>query len=288
MPAHASGHLCPMPFQKDFYADLLGRRAQWEAASSRVLRDDGGLACRVAAGQALRLRLLEGAQIVHCFPFNADDPDERYYAQHTILIEGLWLTRFSRMFGTMARYRPLMTVLEDTVAAPRGPGLSSPGWHHPAFGGWGTPADWRFSGGRGGVRSAWEQLVGLLRAGGHDPALVKDEACFFQKVAIDPDGRAVRHLGSDAMAGDCVTLFAEIDLVVLLALSPYRDGSRPAAAIGDGGPRAVEVTVFEALATPLAWPYPGEPYPDIGGYLDERGRRSVAVADGLGPQEEGR
>lgn len=269
-----TGHLCPMPFEKGFYSDLLARRDGWRAASTTVLADTGGLACELSAGQALRLRLLEGAQIVHLFPFNAADPDERYYAQHTILIEGLWLTRFSRLFGTMARYRPLMTVLEDTVAAPRGPELSTPGWHHPVFGGWGTPADWRLSGGRAGVPSAWEQLTGLLRAGGHDPALLRDEACLFQKVAIEPDGRRVRHVGSDALAGDHVTLFAEIDLVVLLALSPYLEGGRPASEIGDAGPRAVEATVFEPLAAPLAWPYPGEPYPDIARYLDADGRRA--------------
>jgi uncharacterized protein YcgI (DUF1989 family) len=274
-----------MPFHKDFYTDLLGRRDRWREDSSTVLADTGGLACHLSAGQAVRLRLLEGAQIVHVFPFNAADPDERYYAQHTILIEGLWLSRFSRMFGTMARYRPLMTVLEDTVAVPRGPGGTSPGWHHPVFGGWGTPADWRFSGGPSGVPSAWEQLAGLMRAGGHDPSSIKDEACFFQKVAIEADGRQVRHVGSDAMAGDHVTLFAEIDLVVLIALSPYQDGSRPAAAIGDAGPRPVEVTVFEALAPPLGWPYPGQPYPDIGRYLDEEGRRSTVVEDGFGREE---
>lgn len=272
------GHLCPMPFDRGFYRDLLAGQDEWEVESQQRYDQAEGRVVELKAGQILKVKLLEGPQIVHLFPFNSEDPDERYYAHHTILIESLYLTRYSRMFSTMARFRPLMTILADTVATVRNPDRSPVGRHHPAFGGWGTPANWQFSGGKPGVATAWDQLVEAIEQTGNDRSLIKDELCLFQKCVIDRNGRRLRRLRSDAMAGDYVTLFAEIDLTVLLALSPYRDGGSPASEMGDGTPRAVELTVYEKAAEPLAWPYPGEPYPDISGYLDQEGHRSVELS----------
>jgi hypothetical protein len=68
-----------------------------------------------------------------------------------------------------------------------------------------------------------------------------------------------------------VTLFAEMNLVVMLALSPFVDGSPPVAA---PQPRAVEVSVCQQVAEPLGWPYPNMGYPDLDLYLDNAGVRS--------------
>lgn len=266
-------HLCPMPFARPFYADLLSRRETWTARSTQTLAGRSGTAVHVSAGEILRLQLLEGAQIVHFFPFNRHDPDERYYAHHTVLIEGLWLTRWSRMFGMMARFRPLLTVLEDTVTPPRRAELAQPGRHHPVFGGWCTPSDWRFGGGPDGIPTAWDQFAAQMDGLGNPRSLIKDEACFFQKVAISPYSQQLERVPSDALPGDHVTLLAEIDLTILLALSPYVDGGRPAAQLAGVEPRPVEVTIFDRAATPLAWPYPGDAYPDMSLYLDEHGNR---------------
>ena len=271
-------HLCPMPFDSTYYAAVVEGRDGWKPRSTRTLAGRAGLAVEVKAGELVRLRLPEGAQIVHFFPFNSHDPDERYYAHHTVLIEGFWLTRWSRLFGVMARFRPLLTIIEDTVTPSRRPELARPGRHHPVFGGWCTPADWRFGGGADGIATAWEQFAGLLDGLGQPRRLIKDEVCFFQKVAIDEYSQQLVRLPSDAMPGDRVTLFAELDLTILLALSPYVDGALPASQLAGVEPRPVEVTGFERVADPLAWPYPGDPYPDISLYLDEHGRRADVPA----------
>lgn len=238
---------------------------------SVVAEDFDGRAIELAAGESLTVELLEGPQVVHLFALNRNDPDERYWAQETCLIEGLFLTRSSRLWGTMARFRPLLTVLEDTVAdRPTGPGVA--GKHHPAYGGAGTPAAWRAAGGRAAV-SAWEQLAALLTERGLRPALIKDEACLFQKSRIDPHARRLEIEASDALAGDAVALYAEIDLVVLLALSPFLDGACSPAG-NDPRPRAVALHTTGALAEPLAWPYPDVPYPDISLYEDATGKRT--------------
>ena len=92
-------------------------------------------------------------------------------------------------------------------------------------------------------------------------------------MAVDGPTQQFQIYPSDARAGDRVTLFAEIDLMVLLALSPYIDGSRSPAEIGDPQPRAVKITVRERVAEPLGWPYPGVPYPDLSLYEDSEGHR---------------
>lgn len=263
-----SPHLCPTPLDREFYSALVPRLARARVRDSFVLSSFDGASLKVGAGETLTVKLLEGAQIVNVFAFNCDDPDERLWMQ-TIVREGLFLTRFARLWGTMARYRPLLTVLEDTVATRPGP--VPHGQHHPIFGGSGTPADWRAAGGAPHVRSTWEQFARLMEAHELPPSLLKENICLFQKSALDPATQRLLILPSDALAGDRVTFFSEIDLCILLALSPYLDGTRPPRAMPDPEPRPVAATVSERIADPLPWPYPGVPYPDLSPYIDEQG-----------------
>lgn len=233
----------------------------------------GPHAVDVKAGELLSVELVEGAQIVNLFMLNASDPDERVWAHETCLIEGLFLTRYSRLWGTMARFRPLLTVLEDTVTALPNRGMVT-GKHHPVYGGSGTPADWRIAGGRKGVMTTWEQFAAALEARKLSPGLIKDNACLFQKTTVDGHTKQFEILRSDALRGDRITFFAEIDLTVLLALSPYIDGSRPPRELGKAQPRAIEVRISTPLADPLPWPYPQMPYPDLSLYLNADGVRS--------------
>lgn len=266
-------HLCPKPIDWGFYKELTGRLNEAVPLTTAELSDLSGLSLDVRAGGLVRLKLLEGAQVVHLFMFNPQDPDERYWAQHTITTESLFMSRYSRLWGTMARHRPLMAFLEDTVTPPRR-AVSLEGRHHPCFTGFGTPAYWRYVGGPDGVVTPWEQMAGLMEERGVSSKLIKDDACLFQKVRLDGYSQHLVPLPSDALAGDSVTLFAEIDLVVLLALSPFVDGSADAKDAVRIGVRPVEIAVTEPIAEPLGWPYPDIGYPDLSLYLDERGVRS--------------
>jgi uncharacterized protein YcgI (DUF1989 family) len=218
------------------------------------------------------IELLEGPQVVHVFFFNRSDPDERYWAHETCLIEGLFLSRYSRLWGTMARFRPLLAILEDSVAhVPEGSSVN--GKHHPAYGGAGTPAAWRRSGGSASVPSVWEQFARLLRDRGLSPSLIKDEVCLFQKTRINPYAKKMEPVRPDCLAGDHVALYAECELVVFLALSPYIDGvTQPADELPSVRP--VGITTTDRIAKPLGWPYPDVLYPDLSLYLDETGVRS--------------
>lgn len=267
--------LAPKPLNQPFYSDLRAKVSETPPRFSTSLRDLRGMACEIRAGELLRVTLLEDAQIVHLFMFNRHDPDERYWAQTTFATETLFLTRYSRLWGSMARNRPMLTVLEDTVTPPRCPDWEY-GRHHPLCSGTSVPIYWQCAGGPEGVPTAWEQMAALIEARGLDPRRIldKDDACLFQKSRIHPYSQHLEMLPSDALAGDRVTFFAEMDLVVLLALSPFVDGSPPAATAAEVRPRAVEISLSEQVAAPLPWPYPGVGYPDLSLYIDETGARS--------------
>ena len=260
----------PRPFQRSFYQSITDQLKLAEFRSTRTLDETGALCAELAAGELLTLELAEGAQIVNLFAFNTYDPDERIWTQDMCLIEGIYLTRFNRLWGTMARYRPLLTFVEDTVAARTGEGR-----HHFLFGGFETPSDWLLQGGKQGVKSTWEQFSDALEARSLKPSLLdKGHISLFQRMEVDGPSQQFRIYPSDARRGDRVTLFAEIDLNILLVLSPYIDGSRSPAEIGDPSPRAVKIAVSHPVAAPLGWPYPGVPYPDLSLYEDSHGRRS--------------
>ena len=133
-----SPQLCPTPIDADFYEAASARLREVSLLSSVELGDLNGLSVDVTAGSGLRLTLVDGPQIVNVWAYNQGDPDERIWHE-SVIREGIFLRRHTRVWGTMARYRPLLTVLEDSVVAD--PGLPA-GQHHPYFGGSGTPSDW--------------------------------------------------------------------------------------------------------------------------------------------------
>jgi uncharacterized protein YcgI (DUF1989 family) len=265
------------PIDQAFYDTLrlqLGERRL--SAAAQAVTQGRGLLVHAPAGSLISFEVPDGAQIVNVFFWNAQDPDERYWAEETMLLDGAYLQRRMRLWGTMARFRPLATVIEDTVTTLRRPGEPQ-AFHHFAHGGSGTPADWRIKGGKAGVASSWERLTGAMAEAGVPARMLTENVSLFQKTAVDPSSQALTILPSDAAPGDSMTWFAEIDLALAICASPYREGGTPPAQL-DGSTRPVVVRVEPGVATPLGWPYPGVDYPDLSLYLDPlTGARSTAV-----------
>jgi uncharacterized protein YcgI (DUF1989 family) len=265
------------PIDAAFYTRLrLAVDTHLASATTHVVPEDDGLLLEAPAGSLVSFELPAGAQIVNVFFWNRHDPDERYWAEETMLIEGAYLQRSTRLWGTMARFRPLATVIEDTVATLRR-AEEPQSFHHFAHGGSGTPADWAVKGGRRGVKSTWERLTGAMAGAGLPPHRLTENVSLFQKTAIDPVTQVLSILPSDAMSGDSHTWFAEVDLALAIAASPYKGGGVPVADL-DGRTNPVRVRITPPVATPLGWPYPDVPYPDLSLYLDpQTGARSSEV-----------
>lgn len=261
--AYSHGRPLDQAFYRALRSSVVGRSL---AGRQQKVPPDNGLVVAAPAGSLIAFSLPEGGQIVNVFFWNSGDPDERYWAEETMLIEGARLQRFTRLWGTMARFRPLATVIDDTVVSLRRAGEPQ-SFHHFAHGGSGTPADWRRRGGREGVLSTWERLVSAMHGAGLPAHSLTENVSLFQKTAIDPITQVLRILPSDAVPGDRLVLYAEIDLTLAVAASPYREGGVPVAEL-DGRTREVVVEVETGVASPLGWPYPGLAYPDLTLYLD--------------------
>lgn len=274
------------PLETAFYEKLRRRVSGRPAAGVRhAVAPDSGTIVNAKAGSLVTFELPQGPQIVNVFFWNAVDPDERYWAEETMLIEGAYLQPYSRLWGTMARFRPLVTMIEDTVITLRRPGEPQ-SFHHFAHGGSGTPSDWRLRGGRPGVASTWERLVAAMRTVDVPARNLTENVSLFQKTAIDPVSQTLAILPSDALPGDRVVWFAEIDLTFAVAASPYGGGGIAIAEL-DGSTRSVNVIVEAGVASPLGWPYPGMAYPDLSLYVDAATgarARDVRATPGIGAQ----
>lgn len=231
-----------------------------------------GVVLSAQAGDLLTMRLMDGPQVVHLFAWNPDDPDERIWPNETSGMENAFLRQDSRIWSQMARFRPLLTVVRDTVRTVDVPGAPV-GRHHFVLGGFETPAAWRAAGGDPAVPSPWERFLALLDGAGIDGSLYRDHISFFQKISVEPSTQRFRNLPSDAVAGDEVTLFAEIDLRVALVPSPYLGGGIAPSDITQP-PRRVTAELSGSGMEPLSWPYASVPYPDICPYTDSSGRRT--------------
>ena len=270
------------PIDLDFYVDLrvaLGD-VQLQGPELEVPPDSGAIVA-APAGSLVSFELLAGPQIVNVFLWNTGDADERYWAEETMLIEGANLQRYTRLWSTMARFRPMATVIEDTVVNLRH--LGDPqAFHHFAHGGSGTPADWAARGGKSGVASTWERLTAAMDSVGLPARLLTENVSLFQKSAIDPVAQTITILPCDALPSDRIVFFAEFDLTLAVALSPYGGGGVDKL---DGITNPVAVRVESDVAEPLSWPYPGVAYPDLSLYLDEDGKRSHEIGPTPGLEE---
>lgn len=270
------------PINLDFYVDLRVALGERQLQGTRVeVSPETGTIVAAPAGSLVSFELIARPQIVNVFPWNTADPDERYWAEETMLIEGAKLQRYTRLWSTMARFRPMATVVEDTVVNLRYLGEPQ-AFHHFAHGGSGTPADWAARGGKAGVAPTWERLTAAMDTVGLPARLLTENASLFQKTAIDPVAQTITILPCDALPGDRIVFFAELDLTFAVALSPYGAGGVDHF---DGATNPVAVRVEPDVAEPLGWPYPDVAYPDLSLYLDESGQRSHDIGPTPGLDE---
>jgi uncharacterized protein YcgI (DUF1989 family) len=258
------------PIDHDFYDGLESTRAGRQP-EDRVQLPPEGVVLELAGGDAVSVIESDGPQIVHLFAWNPHDSDERIWPHETSSVEDAFLRRHSRIWGTMARYRPLLTVLEDTVETVDHPGEPR-GRHHFVLGGWEVPAIWRAAGGSPEVPSAWERMRDLIASSDGDSHTYRDHISLFQKISIGPTSQRLTNLRSDAKAGDQLALFAEIDLRLALLPSPYGPGGIEPRELS-GAVSRVELAHYRGLGHPPGWPLEGVPYPDITSYVDQRGQR---------------
>lgn len=250
----------PYPFDAGFYDRLHASRATWRLAWEHVVPARSGYGWRAQAGQAFRIAMVEGGQVVDLCITSADDPYEHIAAGAQFYIEGARVTRGTRLWGTPPRSRPLATVTEDTVRArpdPGGRGLREPTkQHHKCYGAHCNPHHWLLFGGihpptcYDNLRDAYAQL-------GLSQYFIHDNLNLFGRFAMDPESGQHNAEPTQARKGDYLEFYAEADLLLAVSACPYGYTATPPERWKVEPPpaRSIGVQVFDTGVQPLGWPY---------------------------------
>lgn len=242
----------PTPaLDRTFYDDVRARRATFRLTEEILIPKETGKGLVVRRGQSVQLICVEGPQVADMDVFNAGDPREHLWANQTLNREGAHLTTFSRLWSSMPHFRPLMTIIEDTVETiPTEPGAR----HHIVLGAHCNPYYWLIATGDMNHPNCYMNLVSAIAPFGLGPEYLHDNLNVFQKTRVDVRTSRYVSEASDAKPGDYVEFFAEMD--VLVAVSACPSGSlRHPAQTGLSDPKPLLVRIFDTGIEPLPFTY---------------------------------
>ena len=214
------------PFDRKFYEDLRRARPNFRRVEDFIISvEEGGKAFIVKKGQSVRIICVEGAQIADVWFYNANDYLERYWDGQSFNREGAFLTTFSRIWSIVPKFRPMMTIIEDTVEnKPTHPGSG----HHSQLTANCNPHYWywAFRDNTHPYVTTFNCYYNWIRAVepfGLGPEHLHNNVCLFQKMFFTEEGRHVTE-GSDAEKGDYVEFYAEMDILMAISICPNGSG----------------------------------------------------------------
>lgn len=248
------------PFPRDFFESVRDARNTFRPVEKfRITVAEAGKAFVVRKGQSVRVICVEGAQIVDMCVWNAHDYQERFWNEYTLNREGIFLRPLARLWSNMPRFRPMMTVLEDTVEN-RPVHLGAR--HHYVFGAHCNPHVWYWV-----TKDKHHPLVtkyncycNLTRAiepFGMTAKDLHDNVNLFMKCYIDPTTSLHPWEITDVKQGDYVEFFAEIDCLIALSICPSASG-RYTYAEQQEQPRAIGVEIYDTGFQPPVYEDPLE------------------------------
>jgi uncharacterized protein YcgI (DUF1989 family) len=234
--------------------------------STTEIAVDSGRAVHVPQGHVFRLACPDGAQVADVCFFNANDPTERLWANQTLNREGAYVSAGSRLWGTMPRFRPLATIVTDTVHDRVAAGDTP---HHIVLGAHCNRWMWLLATGRADHPNCYDHLTMAVDEAGIPRSLIHDNVNFFQKTRLNPESHQYETRPSNVQPGDYVELYAELPLVVAISACPMGSG-RYRAESGQRDPKRLLAIVYRTtLRTPeFAYPRPASTGPrraDAGG-----------------------
>lgn len=243
------------PLDREFYERLRAARDKFRLQEKFIISlEDQGRGFIVKRGKTTRIVCVEGPQIADVCFYNANDFSERFWNDQTILREGLYLTTFSRLWSNMPKFRPMMTIIEDTVEnRPTYPGAR----HHFAFSAHCNPHSmyWALKDRNHlYVRSfnCYHNLSGAIAPFGLGAEDIHDNLNLFQKGHIDlKTGRHMTEV-SDAGRGDYVEFYAELDTLVAVSICPNGSGKLHWS-VGEQDIKPLGIEIYETGIQPLVF-----------------------------------
>ena len=241
------------PFDRPFYEALRRARLQFKPVDSFVVSlAERGRAFVVQKGHAVRIICLKAAQVTDVCIWNAHDRGERFWNDETLNQQGVHVSSFDRLWSNMPKYRPMMTIIEDTVEnKPTFPGAN----HHILLGAHCNPHQWYWSLGNKThpcvtKYNCYHNLVRAIAAFGLQPEDLHDNINLFQKSRIDLETGKCISEPSDAKKGDYVELYAEIDVLVAVSICSMGSGTY-APSVGEQDVTPIGIEIFDTGIPPL-------------------------------------
>jgi len=173
----------------------------------------------VDAGRTVRVRqpAKGGGQVGDLNAWNLHDPREHFWGSRTALFQSAHVTAGDHLYSTWPGERPMMTVVEDSIARRRS---ERGGLQHDVVMGRCSQKlrAWRY-GPEHATPGCQELLAAAIEPFGLGPDHVHDALNLFMATGLGTDDRFFFD-ASDARAGEFVDLRAEIDCLVAISACP--------------------------------------------------------------------
>jgi uncharacterized protein len=234
-------------FDRVFYEDLFGNRSKFQLKRKVRCNPHSGKAFRVRAGEVFRIVEIEGPQICDLWLFNAENPKEHFWSNYTMVLEGVYLKPFGRLWSNMPWFRPMATLTEETIRSRGGfPHIISFGSHC-------TSELWEMHTGIRGLNACHINGLHAIRQFGLKESDLHDNLNVHMNVKIDPKGQ-VLVAKSDCVKSDYAEFFAEMDLLLAISTCPLGDGSYPNSLPEKMVVRPLEAEIYSTGIKPQKFP----------------------------------
>ncbi len=237
-----------MNFDREFYENLFRSRSEFQLKKKIHCGPHSGKVFRVRAGEIFRIVETEGPQICDLWIFNAENPKEHFWSNYTMVIEGVYLRPFGRLWSNMPWFRPMATLMDETVRS-RG---EFP--HIISFGSHCTSELWELHSGIQGLNACHINGLKAIRPFGLKESDLHDNLNVHMKVKIDPNDGQVSVARSDCQKGDYAEFFAEMDLLLAMSTCPLGDGSYPNSMPEKMVVRSLEAEIYSTGVKPPIFP----------------------------------
>jgi uncharacterized protein len=231
-------------FDENFYEGLVAKRPTFELREKFVILPENGKGFIVKKGQAFRIVEADGPQIGDVWFYNRFNPKEHFWSNYTMVLEGVHMKKLSRLWSAMPRFRPMATILEETVSSRGNPP------HNIALGSYCTTEGWELFTGMKGHNSCYMNGLQAIEPFGLSEEDLHDNLNVHMNVKIDGNTGEVSVDKTQCEKGDYIEFYAEIDLLVALSVCPEGDGSFLKTMSGEITLRPLEVEIYETHVEP--------------------------------------
>ena len=247
----------PMPpFNRDFYVQLRSRRNEFVKKDEFFVDlETRGKAWLVKKGQSTRIICHEGPQITDLCLWNANNYQEHFWNEYTLTRETMFLTTYARLWSNMPMFRPMMTIIEDTVETI----LTQPtSGHHYPFGAHCNPSFWYWALGKQPDHpyvtryNCWCNLARAIKPFGMDYTYLHDNINLFQKTYFAAKGVHPVEM-TDAKKGDYVEFYAEMDVLMAVSLCPSGTGTYHWSEAEKDTVSPLKIEIYDTGIEPLAY-----------------------------------